>query len=61
MRRAKISPHQSCKPSLNHFTNVKGRTRGEGRVGITLHVFPACIYWELDQLFIRRHPNKDLK
>ena len=22
-RRAKISPHQSCQPSLNHFTNVK--------------------------------------
>ena len=22
-RRAKISPHQSCQPSLDHFTNVK--------------------------------------
>ena len=22
MRRAKISPHQSCQPSTNHFTNM---------------------------------------
>ena len=58
MRRTKISPHQSCKPSLNHFTNVKWRTRGEGRSGITLHVFPACRCWEIDQLFLRRHPIK---
>jgi hypothetical protein len=60
-RRAKISPHQSCQPNLNHFTNVKWITRWEGRDGITLHRFPACRCWELDQLFIRRHSNTDLK
>ena len=54
-------PHLSCQPNLNHFTNVKWKTRWEGRDGITLHLLPACRYWELDQLFIRRHPNTDLK
>ena len=61
MRRAKISPHQSCQPNLNHFTTVKWITRWEGRDGITVHCFPACRCWELDQLFIRRHSNTDLK
>ena len=59
--RAKISPHHSCQPNLNHFTNVNWRTRWEGRDGITLHFFPACRGWELDQRFIRRHPYNDLK
>ena len=54
-------PHQSCQPNLNHFTNVKWITRWEGKDGITLHFFPAFRCWELDQLFISRHPNKDLK
>ena len=54
-------PHQSYQPNLNHLTNVKWKTRWESRDGITLHVFPAYRCWELDQLFIRRHPNNDLK
>ena len=37
-----ISPHQSCQPILNHFTNVKWIIRWKGRDGITLHLFPAC-------------------
>ena len=54
-------PHQSCQPNLIHFTHVKYITTWEGRDGITLHLFPACNCWELDQLFIRRHTTKDLK
>ena len=53
-------PHQSCQPNLN-ITNVKWKTRWEGRYGITPYVIPAYRCWELDQLFIRWHPNKDLK
>ena len=52
---------RTFQPSLNHFTNVKWKTRWEGRDGITLYFFSAYRYWELDQLFIRRHLNKDLK
>ena len=54
-------PHQSCQPNMIDFTNMKWKTRWEGRDGIALHVFPAYRCWELDRLFIRRHTNKDLK
>ena len=37
-----ISPHQSCQPNRNHFTNVKWIIRWKGIDGITLHLFPAC-------------------
>ena len=48
----------------SHLINLASQvwiTRWEGRDGITLHFFPACKCWELDQQFIRRHPNKDSK
>ena len=61
MRGAKISPHQSCQPNVNHFNNVNWIIGWKGRDGITLHLFPADRHCELEQLFIRRHLNKDLK
>ena len=51
-------------PQFSVQCNVKSITRWDpwkGRDEITLHLFPACRLRELDQLFIRRHPNKDLK
>ena len=61
MRGLKISPHQSGQPNLNHFTNLKWIIRWKGRGGITLYLIPAYRCWEIDQLFIRKHLNKDLK
>ena len=30
-------------------------------MGLPLHIFPAYIWWELDQLFLKRHNHKYLK
>ena len=31
------------------------------QIGLPLYIFPAYMWWELDQLFINRHHYKDLK